>query len=107
MAGCGKAVRDRKNCKPEDLSVEVFVPLTSVASKRGTLWECPCPGKAIKEASPFPTTIVITHCNGTAGYLPTKASYTEGGFEVQTSQFGPDAAEQVIKETVQMLKQLQ
>ena len=64
-------------------------------------------GKAIKQASPFPTTIIITHCNGTAGYLPIKSSYPEGGYEVRSSAFGPDAAEQVIKETVQLLKQLQ
>ena len=63
-------------------------------------------GKAIKEASPFPTTMVITHCNGTAGYLPTKPSYPKGGYEVESSAFGPDAAEQVIKETVELLKQL-
>ena len=32
-------------------------------------------GKAIKTASPFPHTLIITHCNGAAGYLPTKEAY--------------------------------
>ncbi len=63
-------------------------------------------GQAIKAGSPFPCTFVITHCNGTAGYLPTRPSYDQGGYEVQSSSFGPGAAEQVIKEALQMLRQL-
>jgi len=63
-------------------------------------------GKAIKAASPFAPTFVITHCNGAAGYLPTRPSYSEGGYEVQSSSFGPAAAELVIAEAVQMLRAL-
>ena len=63
-------------------------------------------GKAIKTASPFPHTLVITHCNGTAGYVPTKEAYPEGGYEVETSPFAPEAAEKVIKEAVRMLREL-
>ena len=60
-------------------------------------------GQAIKRASPFPTTLVITHCNGASGYLPTPQAYLEGGYEVKSSHFAPGAAEQVIKEAVRML----
>jgi hypothetical protein len=63
-------------------------------------------GKAIKTASPFPHTLIITHCNGAAGYLPTKEAYPEGGYEVQSSSFGPGAAEEVVKETVRLLREL-
>jgi len=63
-------------------------------------------GKAIKSASPFPHTLVITHCNGAAGYVPTAPSYPEGGYEVQSSPFAPAAAEQIIQEAVRMLKDL-
>jgi hypothetical protein len=63
-------------------------------------------GKAIKAASPFPHTVVITHCNGAAGYLPTQPSYDEGGYEIKSSPFAPAAAEQVVKEAVQMLRDL-
>ncbi len=63
-------------------------------------------GQAIKRASPFPYTLVISHCNGTAGYLPTRPAYLEGGYEVQSSRFGPGAAEQVIKEAVHLLHTL-
>ena len=63
-------------------------------------------GRAIKTASPFPHTLVITHCNGSAGYLPTRPSYEEGGYEVQSSRFAPGAAEQVIEESGRMLREL-
>jgi hypothetical protein len=63
-------------------------------------------GKAIKAASPFPHTFVITHCNGTAGYLPTKQSYPDGGYGVDNSPFGPEAAGQVVQEAVRMLREL-
>ncbi|MHB1036875.1 MAG: neutral/alkaline non-lysosomal ceramidase N-terminal domain-containing protein [Pirellulales bacterium] len=64
-------------------------------------------GAAIKKASPFPHTFVITHCNGAAGYLPTKEAYPEGGYEVQSSSFGPEAAEQVVQEALRMLREVQ
>ncbi len=63
-------------------------------------------GKKIKEGSPFKTTIVITHCNGTAGYLPTKDCYEAGGYEVESSHFAPAAAEVVIEEALRLLRSL-
>jgi hypothetical protein len=63
-------------------------------------------GQTIKSASPFPHTFVLTHCNGAAGYLPTKESYPDGGYEVQTSGFAPTAAEQVVEQTIELLRQL-
>jgi len=36
-------------------------------------------GMAIKAASPYKHTFVITHCNGAAGYLPPEYLYIEGG----------------------------
>ena len=63
-------------------------------------------GSSMKAQSPFPFTFIITHCNGTAGYLPTASSYAEGGYEVRSSNFAPSAAELVVKETVQILQEL-
>jgi neutral ceramidase len=63
-------------------------------------------GKAIKTASPFPNTLIITHCNGAAGYVPTKEAYPEGGYEVETSPFAPEAAEKVVQEAVRLLREL-
>jgi hypothetical protein len=63
-------------------------------------------GRTIKAASPFSPTLVITHCNGAAGYLPVKQAYAEGGYEVQTSRFADGAAEMVLKEVAALLKEL-
>ncbi len=64
-------------------------------------------GKAIKSGSPFRHTLIFTHCNGTAGYVPTAPSYPEGGYEVQSSRFGPAAADQLARETVNLLRVLE
>jgi len=63
-------------------------------------------GMAIKAASPCVHTFVITHCNGAASYLPTKEMYVQGGYEVRTSPFGPQAAEIVIREAIRLLHDL-
>ncbi len=63
-------------------------------------------GRAIKSGSPFPHTVIITHCNGAAGYIPTRSAYADGGYEVQTSRVAPGAAEQVIEEALRMLREL-
>lgn len=60
-------------------------------------------GMAIKAGSPFRHTIVVTHCNGAAGYLPSKQLYVEGGYEIRTTRFSPEAAQIVIRESLQML----
>jgi len=63
-------------------------------------------GLAIKAALPCAHTFVITHCNGTASYLPTKEMYVQGGYEVQTSPFAPQAADIVIHESIRLLHDL-
>ena len=63
-------------------------------------------GIAIKAASPYKHTFVITHCNGAAGYLAPEHLYLEGGYEIRSSPFGPRAAALVVKEAVRMLHKL-
>jgi len=63
-------------------------------------------GRAVKDASPYKHTFVITHCNGAAGYLVPEHLYIEGGYEVRSSPFGPKAADLVVKEAVRMLHNL-
>ncbi|MBI5393830.1 MAG: neutral/alkaline non-lysosomal ceramidase N-terminal domain-containing protein [Verrucomicrobia bacterium] len=63
-------------------------------------------GKAIKTASPFPHTFIITHCNGAAGYVPTKESYADGGYEVRTTPYEPGAGERLAEEVGRMLRDL-
>ena len=63
-------------------------------------------GLAIKTASPFETTMVVTHCNGSAGYLPPKRLYVEGGYEVESSPFASGAADEVVRRVVALLHEL-
>ena len=63
-------------------------------------------GTAIKRGSPLPHTLVFTHCNGAAGYLPTRESYKDGGYEIESSPFAPDAADQVVNEVLNLLHTL-
>jgi neutral ceramidase len=63
-------------------------------------------GMAIKAGSPCAHTFVITHCNGSAGYLPIKEAYVQDGYEVKSSRFGPQAAGIVVREAIRLLQDL-
>ena len=63
-------------------------------------------GMAIKAGSPCENTFVITHCNGSAGYLAPKEQHVQGGYEVKSSSFAPQAADVVIRESIRMLHDL-
>jgi hypothetical protein len=63
-------------------------------------------GMAIKNGSPFPHTFLITHCNGRAGYLPPAHLYPEGGYEISSTGFAPEAADIVVQRTLQILQAL-
>jgi hypothetical protein len=64
-------------------------------------------GKTVKNYSPFRTTFIMTHCNGAAGYFPTKESFPAGGYEVESTQFAKGAGEKIVAETLRMLDELQ
>lgn len=63
-------------------------------------------GRKVKTSSPFKCTFIVTHCNGAAGYVPIRSSYAEGGYEVQSSSFGPGADEALAEETLKMLREV-
>jgi len=63
-------------------------------------------GMAIKDASPYKHTFVITHCNGYNNYLPPAHLFKEGGYEIMRSSFAPQAADIVVKEALRMLYSL-
>jgi hypothetical protein len=63
-------------------------------------------GLAIKAGSPCRHTFVITHCNGAAGYLVPKEAHVQGGYEVTSSPFAPQAADIVVREAIRMLHDL-
>ncbi len=60
-------------------------------------------GMAIKAKSPYSRTIVVTHCNGSSGYICTDEAYGEGGYEVQVTRLMPGAEEVVIQELTALI----
>jgi neutral ceramidase len=63
-------------------------------------------GMAIKSGSPFSHTFIITHCNGSSGYLPPAELYKEGGYEINSTHFAIGADEIIIKKALRMLYDL-
>jgi len=61
-------------------------------------------GLAIKEASPFKYTFIVTNCNGGEGYLPVASAYPAGGYEVNISGFAPEAADMVVSKALALLR---
>jgi hypothetical protein len=60
-------------------------------------------GMAIKAASPFKYTFIMTHCNGYSGYLLPDEIYKEGGYEVRSTPFKIGSADIIVKRTLKML----
>jgi neutral ceramidase len=62
-------------------------------------------GLAIKRGSPFPTTMVVelTNCVETI-YIPTRAAYVGGGYEVVNSAVQPGSGEMLVEAALQQLR---
>ena len=95
----------KKGCPPTPLNITVarVGDIAFVGIGCEVLTEI---GMVIKAASPYKHTFVITHCNGAAGYLPPEHLYIEGGYEIRSSRFAPQAADIVVKHAVKMLHEL-
>ena len=66
-------------------------------------------GQAIKQASPFATTLVVTNANGYAGYVCMPECYERGGYEplpVEHGGGGPDMAPAMIQAATDLLTSL-
>jgi hypothetical protein len=63
-------------------------------------------GLAIKQASPFKTTIVMEICNDSPSYVPTLKAFEEGSYEVTNSRVKPGAGEMLVDAAVNLLKEL-
>lgn len=57
-------------------------------------------------ASPFSETLFSGYSNGGFGYIPIASAYEDGGYEVETSPFAPQAAEIVVRESAKVLHEL-
>ncbi|MCZ6634041.1 MAG: neutral/alkaline non-lysosomal ceramidase N-terminal domain-containing protein [bacterium] len=63
-------------------------------------------GLDLKARSPFAQTMVIELANDSVGYLPTRKSYDEGGYEPEASLFAPGCGEQITDAAVNLLTEL-
>jgi hypothetical protein len=50
----------------------------------------------LKRKSPFPNTIMITHCNGSSGYLPDDEAYKQVSYEIYSAKVKLGCAENEI-----------
>jgi len=63
-------------------------------------------GLAIKQASPFATTLVIELCQDAPGYIPTKKAFAEGSYETVNSRIAPGGGEKMVQAAIRLLKEL-
>ena len=63
-------------------------------------------GLAIKQRSPFATTLVFELSNDYPGYIPTRRAFAEGGYEPANSKIAPGGGEQMVDAAVGLLQEL-
>ncbi|MCC2629960.1 MAG: hypothetical protein K0S14_3610, partial [Thermomicrobiales bacterium] len=64
-------------------------------------------GQSIVARSPFALTLYATYANGTIQYVPTRAAYAEGGYEVtHACQVAPEAGEEIEEESLRLLRSI-
>lgn len=60
----------------------------------------------MRKQSPYTNTFMITHCNGSSGYLVTEESYAEGGYEVNSTRAKTGAEKAIIENLLEMINEL-
>jgi neutral/alkaline ceramidase-like enzyme len=60
----------------------------------------------IVQNSPFDHTLFSGYSNGVFGYLPHREAFQEGGYEVDGTLFAPEAADVVVQDSLELLKEL-
>jgi neutral/alkaline ceramidase-like enzyme len=63
-------------------------------------------GLAIKQASPFKTTLVVELSNDAPAYVPTKKAFAEGSYEIVNSRVAAGGGEKLADLAISLLKEL-
>ena len=50
----------------------------------------------LARVSPFSRTVMVTHVNGSSGYIPDDAAYEQVSYEIESSRLKPGCAENTI-----------
>ncbi len=61
---------------------------------------------AIKEASPFKTTLVIELSDSHIAYVPTKRAFSQGSYETINSRLAPGGGEMMVESAIRLLNEL-
>lgn len=90
-------------------SVDILVSAVSVGGLAflGISGETFCElGKAIRECSPYPVTLVCCKTNGSEGYYSTAEAYDQGGYEPRNSRFPKGIGEHLVEESLDLLREI-
>lgn len=63
-------------------------------------------GLAIKQDSPFATTIPVELANGLLGYVPTRRAYAQGNYEVVSARVAEGSGEELVATAAKLLREL-
>jgi neutral ceramidase len=61
-------------------------------------------GLAIKKGSPYPHTLIAELANGSVGYIPNKAAYPQGNYEVVSSRCAAGSGELLVETALRLLR---
>jgi hypothetical protein len=62
-------------------------------------------GLAVKKASPFPYTLIAELANGSVGYVPDRAAYAQGNYEVVSARCAEGSGERLVEVAERLLKE--
>lgn len=60
-------------------------------------------GMEVKKQSPYSNTLIVTHCNGSSGYICTDKSFLEGGYETNSTGFMPGVEKPLINKFLELI----
>lgn len=60
----------------------------------------------MRAQSPYTNTFMVTHCNGSSGYLVTDEAYTIGGYEARSTRAKSGAEGAIIENLLEMISEL-
>lgn len=63
-------------------------------------------GLALKHNPHFAHTFVVGYCNDLIGYIPTRAAYDEGGYEVDTARIATGSGEKIVAVALSTLAEM-
>ncbi|MDX9882930.1 MAG: neutral/alkaline non-lysosomal ceramidase N-terminal domain-containing protein [Prolixibacteraceae bacterium] len=60
-------------------------------------------GMEIKKQSPYSNTVILTHCNGSSGYICSDSEYPKGGYEVKVTRLMPGSEKNLVQSYINLI----